>query len=220
MTRQEALQTAKPILFNTDMARAILNRRKTVTRRIIKPKYDNTHIDFIENKYGRQLVEIQNEDDVKETINPDGTHCRQLRAMVEITSPYKIDDILYVRETWCKGSLNYGKEQYYYKADDTIPHCTWKPSIHMPKEAARIFLRVTGVRVECLQDIDGYGVFLEGVDNGKSNPTMGNRWENMQKVAYSELWNSTVKKSDLDRYGWNANPWVWVIEFERAEVTK
>ena len=90
----------------------------------------------------------------------------------------------------------------------------------MPKEAARIFLKVTDVRVERLQDIDGQGIAREGVDNGKSNPSMGVRWENMQRLAFEELWNSTIKKKDFDIYGWDANPWVWVIEFERIEKGK
>ena len=64
--------------------------------------------------------------------------------------PYQPGDILYVRETWCKGSWMNEKERYYYKADDNDFHCVWHPSIHMPKEAARIWLKVTDVRVERL----------------------------------------------------------------------
>lgn len=93
----------------------------------------------------------------------------------------------------------------------------WKPSIHMPKKAARIFLHVTNVRIEKLQSVDGQGILTEGVDNGKSNPKMGARWENMQRLAFSRLWNSTVKPADRALYGWGADPWVWVIEFERIE---
>lgn len=75
----------------------------------------------------------------------------------------------------------------------------------MPKEAARIFLRVTNVRVERLQDIDDDGVVAEGLEIG---------------APFDELWDSTIKKSDRDMYGWAANPWVWVIEFEVMEVTE
>ncbi len=75
----------------------------------------------------------------------------------------------------------------------------------MPKEAARIFLRVTDVRVERLQDIDDEGVIAEGLKIG---------------APFDELWDSTIKKSDRDMYGWAANPWVWVIEFEKVEVTE
>lgn len=90
----------------------------------------------------------------------------------------------------------------------------------MPKAAARIRLKVKNVRVERLQEIDGAVILSEGIDNGKSNPSMGKRWENMQRETFKTLWNSTIKKSDLDRYGWDANPWVWVIEFERCEDLK
>lgn len=72
----------------------------------------------------------------------------------------------------------------------------------MPKEAARLFLRVTGVRVERLQDIDDDGVVAEGLKIGDD---------------FDVLWDSTIKKDDLPLYGWDANPWVWVIEFERRE---
>lgn len=135
-----------------------------------------------------------------------------------IRPPYQPVDILYVRETWNGDWCDH----YIYKADGGSAKAAgytaepkWRPSIHMPKEAARLFLRVTGVRVERLKDIDGHGILKEGIDNGKSNPAMGTRWENMQSMAFAELWNSTLKSADLPLYGWAANPWVWVIEFER-----
>lgn len=89
----------------------------------------------------------------------------------------------------------------------------WKPSIHMPKEAARIFLRVTNVRVERLQEITTNQIEQEGVETECPHVLNGEE----KKYAFQNLWNSTIKKSDLDRYGWNANPWVWVIEFERCD---
>lgn len=139
-------------------------------------------------------------------------------AISGIKPPYKIGDILYVQETWRYSKFHGNEQGYMYRAS-----CNenwdgfWKPSLHMPKEAARIWLKVTNVRVERLQDIDGQGIAREGVDNGKSNPSMGVRWENMQRMAFEELWNSTIKKQDLDKYGWDAKPYVWVIEFERIE---
>ena len=135
--------------------------------------------------------------------------------------PYQQGDILYVRETWCKGFWMNEKERYYYKADDNDFHCVWHPSIHMPKEAARIWLKVKDVRVERLQDITEDGAKAEGA-NWKNGKNFG--WEEkMNRTAierFAEIWNSTIKKSDRDRYGWNANPWVWVIEFERCEKPK
>ena len=193
----------KGILFNTEMVKAILEGRKTVTRRIIK----------------RDLLLCCD-------FDTDGTICGCHDKdgdwyEIEDFAPYQIDDILYVRETWSKALF-----RYIYRTDDLsmitdndeeIAEVRWHPSIHMPKEAARIWLKVTNVRVERLQDIDGQGIAREGVDNGKSNPSMGVRWDNMQRMAFEELWNSTIKKQDLDKYGWDANPYVWVIEFERIE---
>lgn len=184
MTRSELLERAKPILFNTDMVRAIQDGTKTVTRRIIKPKYTNTKI-------------ILKNEQAFETVGTPAT-------TVEIMAPYKVGDILYVRETW-KGIGPASARDYVYKADDPLGTDKWHPSIHMPKEAARVFLRVTNVRVERLQDIDDDGVVAEGLEIG---------------APFDELWDSTIKKSDRDMYGWAANPWVWVIEFEVMEVTE
>lgn len=205
----------KPILFNTEMVRAIQNGTKTVTRRVLKTdKYIPDDAEFGYTAFTP-----------KGCISCRGTFVDEndeLFGESFIKLPYCKGDILYVRETWCE-SLG-KKGVYYYRAyseprDEMKEFCRsfnkWRPSIHMPKEAARIFLRVTNIRVERLQDIDGYGVLAEGVDNGSSNPTMEKRWENMQCLAYSEIWNSTIKKSDLDKYGWGANPRVTVNEFER-----
>ena len=162
-----------PILFNTDMVRAILDGRKTVTRRLINPQ-------------------------------PTGSWQDNIELMSR--APYQQGDILYVRETWKKAHNGY----YYYEdwqKDDIVDVTKWKPSIHMPKEAARIWLKVKDVRVERLQEITVEDVQHEGI----SALTDGifERFKN--------LWNSTIKKADIDLYGWDANPWVWVIEFERCE---
>lgn len=129
--------------------------------------------------------------------------------------PYQPEDILYVRETWSEWT-----DGYLYKAwNEPFPQAgqmsimKWHPSIHMPKEAARIWLKVTDVRVERLQDITSVQICREGVET--EYPYMLNGEE--KRYAFSSLWNSTINKSDLDRYGWDANPFVWVIEFERCE---
>lgn len=136
--------------------------------------------------------------------------------------PYHTDDILYVRETWCGLPVNEaghmrGHTIYYYKADGELRpkgwRGTWHPSIHMPKEAARIWLKVTDVRVERLQEITSEQICREGVEVEYPHVLNGEE----KRYAFSRLWDSTIKKSDLDRYGWNASPWVWVIEFERCE---
>ena len=144
-----------------------------------------------------------------------------------VKPPYRYapGDILYVRETWKKAPNGY----YYYEdwqRNDIADVTKWKPSIHMPKEAARIWLKVTNVRVERLQDITPKGAESEGVGNlfyddiGYGEKNYGTEVDTEYGIAkeqFAWLWESTIKKSDLDRYGWDANPWVWVIEFERCE---
>ena len=87
----------------------------------------------------------------------------------------------------------------------------WHTSIHMPKEAARIWLKVKDVRVERLQEMWASDVPKEGIFFTKPTTADG------MLQAFADLWNSTIKKSDLNRYGWYANPYVWVISFERCE---
>ena len=170
----------KPILFNTDMVRAILEGRKTCTRRVIKNKYDNADITFFENKYGKRLVYMQN-DTPKDIIHEDGSRTCHLKAYEEIKKPYEVGDILWVRETWTKlykvdanGFTQWDKEKIYYAADGEPDvelvdedgflkedqRIKWKPSIHMPKSLARIFLEVTSVRAERLKDITEDGACL------------------------------------------------------------
>lgn len=130
------------------------------------------------------------------------------------TMPMPCDpgDILWVRETW-----NYGEGEYRYKADDVMPdgwHTTaWRPSIHMPKEAARIFLRVKDVRAERLQEITAAECLREGIEPEAKNHV----GQEFAQGMFHDLWDSTVKPADRDIYGWAANPWVWVIEFELCE---
>lgn len=214
MTREELLQTAKPILFNTEMVRAILDGRKTVTRRVIKPQpISNLCYTFAGGScrtwgypspsaheiWGDEykLPEEITKEELKKRWNP----------------PYHTDDILYVRETFVQPA----RHIFWYKADENSwlnsKDMRWRPSIHMPKEAARIFLRVTNVRVERLQDMNGRDVLKEGV-NSLVHPDAF-YFDMNQLDMFERLWNSTIKKSDLDTYGWDANPWVWVIEFER-----
>lgn len=195
----------KGILMNTESVKAILAEHKTVTRRVIKPQppFDN---DSIYLRYVKDGI-------ARFGQGTPGNSC----ALCDRKLPYQSGDVLYVRETWCKGSLNGGAEQYFYRADDNDFHCKWRPSIHMPKEAARIFLRVTGVRVERLQDVTLDDAIAEGCQ-GKfigSGECVGAGWEILPEDEFADLWDSTIKKSDLDKYGWDANPWVWVIEFER-----
>ena len=212
----------KPILFNTEMVRAILDGRKTQTRRIVQQKYGNTHLEMFTNKYGTRLVELQNEEEGVTIIhNPDGSTTHRLLAMIEKEPPYRRGEILWVRETWVNlpvspgGHMRIMRGRYYYRADvpDIRPDGwkgNWKPSIHMPKEAARIFLQVESVRPERLQSIREDDAMKEGVEKGPSGlcPYIS---------GFIPVWENTIKAADLNKCGWDANPWVWVIEFERIE---
>ena len=93
----------------------------------------------------------------------------------------------------------------------------YRPSIRMPKEAARIWLKVTNVRVERLQQITEVGIRKEGIEVDPKECVGKFDFISELFFLFQRLWDSTIKKSDLDRYGWDANPWVWVIEFERCE---
>lgn len=191
----------KPILFNTEMVRAILDGRKSCTRRICKDANEYTVPDMDFYNADRRTYAVHNYADREQT--------EQL-SVVERNCPICPGDILYVRETF----IQIAAHTFWYKADGKswmLKDLRWKPSIHMPKEAARIWLKVTDVRVERLQDISGEDLIKEGINLFQSNYV---------RVAFDEfknIWNSTIKKSDIDRYGWDANPWVWVIEFERCE---
>ena len=177
----------KPILLNTNMVQALLDGRKTQTRRVIKSQYaeksDGTKI---------PLDEFAKEFDLK------------------YFAPYQPGDILYVRETF----LPY-KDTFYYKADGN--HFAlerlgisfkWKPSIHMPYAAARIFLRVTDVRAERLQDIMNH-------PTGKNHPVVLEG--HVYGADFIAEWQNGMRRKDWPLYGWKANPWVWVYEFERCE---
>lgn len=196
----------KPILFNTEMVRAILDGRKSCTRRINKDANDYVvpDMDFYDSDKRTYAVHNYSDKEHKDKL-----------SIAERTCPICPGDILYVRESYSE--LSFG---YVYKADgENIDHLgnviKWHPSIHMPKEAARIWLKVTDVRVERLQEISAESALAEGAD--KYIHTNGGLDENMTITSFIGIWNSTIKKSDIDRYGWDASPWVWVIEFERCE---
>ena len=220
-----------PILFNTEMVRAILDGRKSCTRRLVKPQPDEKHT------YPLGFVTDSTE---KKEVGCFGFGIGEYGGSIQYAKPqYHTDDVLYIRETWTEEC---GK--YYYRADydsdyldpcETLsggypascrnhPGCDgcmatstrihWHPSIHMPKEAARIWLRVTDVRVERLQEITAESALTEGADKYiHANGTLN---EDQTITSFIGIWNSTIKESDLDRYGWDANPYVWVISFERC----
>jgi len=194
----------KPILFSTPMVKAILDGRKTQTRRVIKDK------------------DIINRFD----IDVDGKPIAYIDQATGDSYPptaiakYQVGDILWVRETWSKDEngeyvyrTNYGTTE-----DDSFPPSMfkWKPSIHMPREAARIFLRVTNVRVERLQEITPKDAWEEGCRIGNFFPWEKHIPELQQQcrdILFKSLWDGLNAKRG---YGWDINPWVWVYEFERV----
>ena len=196
--------------------RAILDGRKSCIRIAVKYKYSNTEMKIKSDKRGSRLIEIQ-KDVEGETYgkNPDGSTWHRLLPYIEIIPLYKKGDILYVRETWSEWT-----DGYVYKAWNSpfaqageSAVMKWNPSIHMPIEAARIWLEVTDVRVERLQDITPEQICREGVEVEYPHVLNGEE----KRYAFSALWNSTINKSDLDCCGWDANPYVFVIEFKRCE---
>lgn len=230
----------KPILFNTEMVRAILDGRKSCTRRLVKPQPDEKHT------YSLGFVTDSTE---KKEVGCFGFGIDEYGGSIQYAKPpYQPGDILYVRETvWQKVGhyLDVDGEtkpswynEFRYVATDEKPETGWnyswgkRPSIHMPKEAARIWLKVTNVRVERLKEMKPVDVIKEGAypdcwdclnayGESGSQCCYGTEEQCSQcdevMMEWEKLWNSTIKKSDLDRYGWDANPYVWVIEFERCE---
>lgn len=134
---------------------------------------------------------------------------------------------MYVRETWAEWTDGYVYRTWIspFPQPGCYPTTVWHPSIHMPKEAARIWLKVTDVRVERLQDIKNFqaeGIELsEGCEEclavcGECDPDESPIGCDNEIEKFAELWDSAIKKPDIERYGWDANPWVWAIEFERC----
>ena len=213
----------KGILFNTEMVRALLGGQKTVTRRPIKPQ-PKMRLSYCVGGYGADKWNCPSprvhEYWGEEWRIPDGLILTDEDKARLWTPPCRTGDILYVRETWARhGNPKAGRPMHYdYRADREDPRyfdsgfmAEWRPSIHMPKEAARIFLKVTNVSVESLQSMraedslrEGVKLDLEGQLNGE--PAL---------APFARLWDSTVPKKDLSVYGWDADPWVWRIEFEK-----
>ena len=202
----------RPILFSTPMVRAILDGRKTQTRRIVK-----------DIPLGYDFVGASEDKTYLRAITDKG------RVLWTIDPRWHIGDVLWVRETWKElqgapdiedGTTDTGN--YVYKADDEAGHVLkWKPSIFMPKEACRIKLRVTDIRVEQLQDISYEDAIAEGIESDcqfyRSNAYL-HQYKDYERGdfdcdsigSYMTLWESINGKGS-----WDKNPFVWVITFER-----
>ena len=193
MRKRKRVNKIKPIIFSTQMVRAIMDDKKTQTRRVIKPQ---PHSEDMLSQAGHDYCVSK--------------------------APYKKGDILWVRETWCWENSQYEKHTGYRYCST----CAWnengkctnnelpywfegkKPSLHMLREAARLFLRVTGVRAERLQEISGADAKAEGIQRSDREMLDGVLYEE----KFVELWNSLYAKRG---HGWETNPWVWVYQFER-----
>ena len=220
---------SRPILFSAPMVRTLLDGSKTQTRRIVKPKVAET-INWFGGKDGgdddRTLDEL-----LGQRIEEKGVRvwCADYpeEGSELIHCPYRQPgDQLWVRETWLKTNpfSDGGLHTYGYRATDEIefPDAIWKPSIHMPRAASRITLEITGVRVERLQDINTEDAKAEGAwgpDSsivGKVASYFGIDILSVNPyLAYRMLWESINGPGS-----WDANPWVWVVEFKKLEATQ
>jgi hypothetical protein len=212
----------RPILFSGEMVKAILEGRKTQTRRIAKnitcDPYDGRW--RIGTKYSGFIY-----DNDKRLKNA---------AASSKYAPYRCGDVLWVRETWSHtgngvwtvsdARMSCFDGKVVYRADEDTPGSGWFPSIHMPKEFSRITLEVTDVRVERLQDITDGDAEAEGTVNGLHDFDCLNPYfpdpagycasgcgSKSYKQVFQRLWDS-VNGSDPKK-AWEANPWVWVIGF-------
>lgn len=206
----------KPIIFNTEMVKAILDGRKVCTRRPLKPQPINmpegAYIDPYDKNEEHFTAWTQ---DDKMLLNCGGN----IKNTAHWKPPYQKGDILYVRETWLNnhswciddhGFIDSNEDMFFYKSNSdhlqlaTERNQKWKPSIHMPKEYARLFLKVTNARVEELHDIENPHdqILKEGwpFKEGQMEPY----------YDFKNLWNSIYKN-------WDSNPWVWVIDFKVKE---
>ncbi len=197
------MMAIKLIPFDTEMVRAILEGRKTQTR-LIAFKHDDLR-EFKSSAYpdGWWFGGYVFKSFDSFLRNPQSPRCR-----------YAPGDILWVRETWTLNNITPCDPEWLYKADydnSVKPYSDWmwRSSIHMPKRAARIFLHVRNVRLEHLYDLNEEDAIAEGFADspaGTDSPL----------ERYSAYWDRHIKRVDLREYGWDDNPWVWAIEFERC----
>lgn len=189
----------RPILFSGEMVRAILDGRKTQTRRVVKGQP----------QFGIQPCHYSGTGWAE-------THERGTCKCTPVTNPYGHEgDRLWVRESFTPRYFDDGRPAY--KADWTsfasecCPKPKWKPSIHIPRNLSRIDLEITNVRVEWLNDISEADAIAEGVEYRDGAHWFG-EWARLEAVpAYMDGWNAINGK----KYPWSSNPWVWVIEFKK-----
>ena len=214
--------TDRPILFSAPMVRAILEDRKTVTRRALKPQLP-TGWEFGLMEAGIKIGSIESPHPKRGKV---GVFIRKETspgAWVTdvIRCPYgKPGERLWVRETWARYNIDQDNLSTAYRAttpDDWPADGRWRPSIHMPRWASRILLEVTGLRVERLQDVTPDQAIAEGVDADicrqhlETSPTR-HILKECELHGFAGLWESINSGGS-----WDANPWVWVVEFRRIQ---
>lgn len=191
----------RPILFSGPMVRAIIEGRKTQTRRVIKPQPER--VEYLHVGGGVEWPCCPTVDGCMKAM-----HC-----------PYGVPgDSLWVRETWAD---RFQDDWYIYRADNNPEHAgvKWKSPIHMPRRASRITLPIVNVRAERLQDITHNDVFAEGCPiDTKASGCVAGEWQTDRKMKaaawFADLWNSINGK----KHPWDSNPWVWVIEWDEAVI--
>lgn len=216
----------RPILFSGPMVRAILDGRKTQTRRVVKPQPEHGLRLYQTSRMAAALW--------GELV---GLKSPTMCAASRIRCPYGAPgDVLWVRESWyydlpphtlpSDRPEGFDADSLYFRADGEccaqIPECQcaevgkpkWKPSIHLPRWACRLWLRVKSVRVERVQEISAADVDAEGYPQGGTEPQCLQTMTEIRRSWYRDLWDSINAERG---FGWAANPWVWVVEFERIE---
>lgn len=217
----------KPIPFSGPMVQAILGGRKTQTRRVVKLQ----HIKCYKGAYSQPCTKGYVFNTAANSL-----YCSECGNIVEyspegkdycrtIDCPYPLGTRLWVRETWadnipgCPNGITYRADHIDPKGDGPANPIKWKPSIYMPKEIARIWLEVVSVRVERVQEIteedaraEGCIDFHDKIGDGKFDDVA--EFDLTARDAFAELWDSLNAKRG---YGWDANPWVWVVEFKVVE---
>lgn len=206
-----------PILFSTEMVKAILEGRKTMTRRVVKPQPDpeSDGIDYMPCAPSLEWEQYYNE--IWKPWKWDTAEGESISSFC----PYgEVGDVLWVRESFTQRNGSVGFSKYVYKAGTIDKKIKFKPSIHMPKAACRIFLEIISIRVERLQEINHHAAIFEGVeyrhikDQGLGYKVYGCGTNDQQTASpvfsFKTLW-QTINGEE----SWQSNPWVWVIGFRR-----
>lgn len=207
----------KPILFSTEMVKAILDGRKTMTRRVIKSRHESGLFQVCKRVTDGQITVITSLDWDERPMND---------CTGDIQPKYKVGDVLWVRETFRIINHSGSASPYFYKADACETDLNdkdikWKPSIFMPREACRIFLEVTNVRAEKLGDISADDSIDEGIelvrlviDSVFTIPMYKDYTNGLCAPDPIESFKSLWRSINGD---WNSEQWVWVYSFKRIE---